>query len=162
MPPHLPLEKGSPLPPGILPFQIMLGGGVAALALPRPLPVAMPLGRLFVSEELPWAAPKPWPPPRAVLSATGGVGAGVLRVGAVGGGVPAAGSKVDEAPKPVPGCVSEFAAAVGGGVEPRPRAMVGGVGAGVTAGGVAAAVWPRAAPRPAHTGHVKLGSASKR
>ena len=143
MPPHLPFAKGLPLPPGILPFQIVLGGGVAAVALPRP-PVEMPLGRPLFSEELPWAAPKPWPPPSAVPSATGGVGGGVLSVGAVGAGVAATaeGRDVAESPnppkpaglpgrlRPVPGCVSALTAA----------GVTDGVGGGV------AAAWPSSAP----------------
>ena len=126
---HWPFAVGAALPSGRLPFQIMVGGGVAALALPRLLPVEMPLGCPPSSElDVPC-----WPPPSAVLSATGGVGAGVLSVGAVGAGVVTGGAGVAESPNPPKPC----------GLPSRPRPVAGcvsalatAVGAGVTAGGV--------------------------
>ena len=143
-----------------------MGFCVAVLeALPRlPPPERMPLGccppRPLCSE----LVADCWLPlPSALLSATGGVGAGVLSVGAVGAGVAAAtGGGVAAAPNPPKPEATEFAAAVGagvtgGGVTPR----LASVGAGVTGGGVAAACCCRPAvpaPRPASTAGPCSGS----
>ena len=175
---HCPFAELSALALGILPFQIMFGGGVAALALPRlPPPEEMPLGCCAPSPLCSALDADCWPPPpSAVLSATGGVGAGGVSAGAVGAGVAAAtGAGVAASPnppKPAAGLppkpvlvpeVSEFAAAVGagvtgGGVTPRAAS----VGAGVTGGGVAAACCccrpPVPAPRPASTAGPCSGS----
>ena len=124
---------------------------MAALTLPRPPPVEMPLGRPPSSEELPCAAPDP--PPRAVLS-MGAVGPGVAAVSPN----PPAPAGLPPAPSTVLGCVSTLAAAAGagvtgGGVAPRPS--VGGGGAGVVGGGVAAA-WPSSVPFPPVPAGAKL------
>lgn len=67
----------------------MLGGGVAALTLPRPPPVEMPLGRPpSTAELLPWAAPdaSPNPPKPAGLPAEPSTVLGCVSALATGAG----------------------------------------------------------------------------